>query len=352
MAADDHVFLLDRQLLAATDQQHFLDDVDAGDHLGDRVLHLYTGVHLDEVEVAIFIEELEGTRAAVADVDARLDAAGLDLAAGFFIDQRGWGFLDHLLVAALQRAVAVAQVNRIALAVGQHLDFHVAWIGEELLEVDHRVAEGGAGFVAGQLGRGDQVLFLVHHTHAATTTATGGLDDHRVAHFAGDAQRFLFVFRQWTVRTRDSRHAGLLHGVLGRHLIAHQADNVGSRADEGETGFFHLLGEVGVLGEEPVTGMDAVGTSDLGSGDDGRNAQVGLRGGGRADAHGLVGQRHMHQVTVGSGVHRHGLDAQFLAGAQDTKGDLAAVGDQYFFQHRWLSAVQTMVNSGWSYSTG
>ncbi len=98
--------------------------------------------------------------------------------------------------------------------------------------------------------------------------------------------------------------------------------------------------------------MDAVGTSDLGSGDDGRNAQVGLGGGGRADAHGLVGQRHMHQVTVGSGVHRHGLDAQFLAGAQDTKGDLAAVGDQYFFQHRWLSAVQTMVNSGWSYSTG
>ncbi len=255
-------------------------------------------------------------------------------------------------MAALQRAVAIAQVNRIALAVGQHLDFHVAWIGQELLEVDHWVAEGGAGFVAGQLGRGDQVLFLVHHTHAATTTTTGGLDDHRIAYFASDSQRFLLVFRERAVGAGNGGDAGLLHGVLGRHLVAHQADHIGGRADEGEAGFLHLLGEIGILGEEAVAGVNAIGAGYLGSGDDRRNAQVGLGGGGRADAHGLVGQRHVHQVTVGSGVHRHGLDAQFLAGAQDTKGDLAAVGDQYFFQHRWLSAVQTMVNSGWSYSTG
>ncbi len=98
--------------------------------------------------------------------------------------------------------------------------------------------------------------------------------------------------------------------------------------------------------------MDAVGAGDFGSGDQRRDAQVGLGRGGRADADGLVGQRHVHQVTVCSGVHSHGLDAQFLACAQNSKGYLAAVGDQYFFQHRWLSAVQTMVNSGWSYSTG
>ena len=41
----------------------------------------------------------------------------------------------------------------------------------------------------------------------------------------------------------------------------------------------------------------------------------------------------MHQVAVGRGVRGHSLDAQFLAGAKDAKGDFATVGDQYFFQH-------------------
>src|SRR3546814_32791 len=183
------------------------------------MLDLYASVHLDEVEVAVFIEELERTGAAVADIDARLDAAGLHLAAGFFVDQRGRGLLNHLLVTALQRAVAIAEVDGVALAVGQDLDFHVAWIGQELLEVNHRIAEGCACFVAGQLGRGDQVLFLVHNAHAATTTATGGLDDHWIAYLAGDPQRFLLVFRQWAVRARNGRYAGLLHRVLGGHLV-------------------------------------------------------------------------------------------------------------------------------------
>ena len=36
------------------------------------------------------------------------------------------GFLQHLLVAALQRAVALAQVDRVAVAVGDHLELDVA----------------------------------------------------------------------------------------------------------------------------------------------------------------------------------------------------------------------------------
>jgi hypothetical protein len=32
-------------------------------------------------------------------------------------------------------------------------------------------------------------------------------------------------------------------------------------------------------------------------------------------------------------MHRDGLDAKFLAGAQDTQGDLAAIGYQDFIEH-------------------
>jgi hypothetical protein len=64
--------------LAGGDQDLLLDDVDAGDHLGDRVLHLHAGVHLDEVELAVLVQELEGAGAAVADAAAGLGAALAD----------------------------------------------------------------------------------------------------------------------------------------------------------------------------------------------------------------------------------------------------------------------------------
>ncbi len=52
-----------------------------------------------------------------------------------------------------------------------------------------------------------------------------------------------------------------------------------------------------------------------------------------SDADGLVRQQDMLGVEIGRGVHRHGLDAQFAARAQDAKGDLAAIRDDDFFDH-------------------
>jgi hypothetical protein len=70
VAAETDLFLGDGNRQAAGDAQLFADDIDAGDHLRDRVLDLHPRVHLDEVETAIFVEELEGAGAAVADLFA------------------------------------------------------------------------------------------------------------------------------------------------------------------------------------------------------------------------------------------------------------------------------------------
>src|SRR5207253_10196564 len=118
-----------------------------------------------------------------------------------------------------------------------------------------------------------------------------------------------------------------------------------------------LFGEIGVFREETIARVNRRGASDFSGRDDCRDVQVRQVGRRRTDANAFVGQTQMHQLFVGSRVNRDGLDAHFLAGAQDPQGNFTAVGDQDFFQlrrfqHRWLSAVQTMVNSGWSYSTG
>src|SRR5690606_37244051 len=81
VAAQHDVFLPDRQLLPRRDQQLLADQVDAGDHFGDRVLALDAGVHLDEIEAPVLVQELERARAAIADAHAGLGADLADLRA-------------------------------------------------------------------------------------------------------------------------------------------------------------------------------------------------------------------------------------------------------------------------------
>src|SRR5262249_23364520 len=126
VAADLHVALAVGEALAAGDQQLRLHQVDAGDELGDRVLDLDAGVHLDEVELAVLVEELHGAGAAVADRLARLHAALAHEAPLADGDARGRGLLDDLLVAALHGAVALAEVDDVAVPVRQHLELDVA----------------------------------------------------------------------------------------------------------------------------------------------------------------------------------------------------------------------------------
>ena len=69
--------------------------------------------------------------------------------------------LDQLLVAPLDRALAFAQMNAVAVVVGQDLDLDVPGAGDQLLKIDRVVAEGverltsrrgqGAGSSAGSL---------------------------------------------------------------------------------------------------------------------------------------------------------------------------------------------------------
>src|SRR5690606_33713920 len=68
VAANHHVFLFEAQRQAATYLDLVLDDIDTGDHFRNRVLHLDPGVHLDEEELAILVEKLEGAGTAITQV--------------------------------------------------------------------------------------------------------------------------------------------------------------------------------------------------------------------------------------------------------------------------------------------
>ncbi len=340
-------FCCERQFFAGGDADLRLHDVDAGDEFGHRVFDLHPGVHFDEIELAVFVEKLEGAGAAIADLAAGLGAAFADLVAQFGVESGRGRFFQHFLVAALHRAVTFAQMDRVAMFVGQNLDFDMAWRLQEFFHVDHGVAEEALRFRTGHGHRIQQRGFGMDHAHAASAAAACCLDDDRVADLGSGLDDFVGIVRQGALRAGHARHLGFDHGLLGGHLVAHQADVFGARADEGEAGRFDALGKIGVFGQKAVAGMDRSGVGDFGRGDDRRHMQIALRGRCRADADRFVGQLHILGVAVGLGIHGDRLDAHFAAGTLDAKGDFAAVGDENFFKHGDSSEGGRVKGEGW-----
>jgi hypothetical protein len=126
----------------------------------------------------------------------------------------------------------------------------------------------------------------------------------------------------------------LLGDVAGLHLVAEVLDGLRSGTDPDQPGVQDGLGEVGVLGEEAVAGMDAVGAGLGGDRDDLLDREVRVAGRRALQRVGLVGQADEKGVPIGLGVDGDAADAGVLAGPDDAHGDLAAVGDQDLLKGR------------------
>ena len=135
VAAQLDVFLPERQLLARRHAKLQMHQVEAGDELGHRMLDLQAGVHLEEVEVAVLVDQ-ELDRAGVLIVGG-LGHAHRDLAhaaAHVLVDDGRGRLFQHLLMAALHRALALAEVDDVAVLVAEDLHLDVARIDDDLLE--------------------------------------------------------------------------------------------------------------------------------------------------------------------------------------------------------------------------
>src|SRR5215831_18372571 len=145
VAGQGHLFRGQPQRPAFRHRDLLGDQVQPGHRLGDRVLHLDTRVHLQEVEgAAIGVdEELDGAETAIAQPGAEGDRRVEDRGPEPGIEMRGRCLLDHLLVPTLDRAVTLAEMDD-TVAVADQLDLDVPRVADETFQVDPRVTERGA----------------------------------------------------------------------------------------------------------------------------------------------------------------------------------------------------------------
>ena len=341
VAGDGELVLRQRQRFAAGHAQLPFHQVQPGDHFGHRVLDLKPRIHFHEIERACAVpvarlgDEFHRAGADVADRPGRGDCGRAHAVAPRLGHARRGRFFQHFLMAPLHRAIALEQVERVALRVGEHLDFDVARAREIFFQQHALVAEARFRFALAGGERAGKIRGFVDDAHALAAAAGRCLDQHRIADLV---RLFLQQGRALSIAViaGHQRHAGAAHDVFGCALAAHGADRGGRRSDKHQARFCAGFGEVRVLGEEAVAGVDAFCAGLPGRFEDLVAAQVAVCGRGRPDAIRLVGQIDVARIRVGFGIHGDRFHAEALRGLDHPAGDFAAVGNEYFLEHEML----------------
>ena len=211
------------------------------------MLHLKAGVHFEEVELFFRVEQkLNCTGTGIIHCLRRLDCRLSHAFTQLRIDRRGWHFLDDLLVPALHRAVAFAQMDEIAVAVGKHLYFHMAGLDHRLLQDQLPRPECILRFRTRLSQRGRKIIRLADEPHAAPAAARRSLYHDRKTDLASSLRerRLALVL---ALISGHAGHARLLHQPLGLRLVAHRFDGLRRRADEHQPGIRAGTGERRIL---------------------------------------------------------------------------------------------------------
>src|ERR1700747_1330906 len=95
------------------------------------------------------------------------------------------------------------------------------------------------------------------------------------------------------VTTWTNRNAGFPSLFASGILISHGADSCRRRPDKLNVTTRANFGEMGVLGQEPISGMNRIDISNLGRTDDPIDLQIAFRTLSRTNTHRFVGQLHM-----------------------------------------------------------
>ncbi len=319
---------------AAGDAELLADQVDAGHLLGDRVLHLQPGVDLQEGDDSVLAyEELAGAGASVAgllqDGFGRAHHLGVLLTG----QERCRRLLNQLLVAPLQRAVSGRHDDDVAVVVGQALGLDVARLVQVALDEALAAAECGDRLAGGGVEQLGDLLHGACDFHPSAAAAEDRLDGDRETVLLGEGHD-LFAALHRVGGAGDHVCVRLGGDMAGLDLVAQGLDRFGGWADPDQPGVENCLGERGILGQEPIAGVNRVCAGFDGDGQKLLLHQVGVARSRPAKGVGLVRNFDVQRVTVRVGVNGNRSNPAVLACTSDTDGDLAAVCDQHFADGR------------------
>src|SRR5262245_4851794 len=328
-----HIALLDRQLLAGGNPDHLLDQIDPGHQLGDRMLDLQPRIHFKEIEAPVLSgDKLNRAGTVVTDRLRQRDRLLSHFLAGRGIEQGRRRLLDDFLVAALDRAFALAEMDDVAVLVAKHLDFDMARIRDELFDENALIPERRLCFRTRARKSFLHVGLAVGDAHALAAPAGAGLDHDGIADLLRYLDGFRLAFDHSEV-TGDSRYIGCGRSFLGFDLVSHRGDRLRVWPDKDDArngqGFWKSL----ALGEKAVTRVHGLRPALLAGRNDLLDYQVAFGCRRRTDRDCAVRHRDMERIPVSLRIDGDRFNAKLARGFDDSAGDFTAIGDQDTLEH-------------------
>ena len=277
-------------------------------------------------------DKLDGACTDIIDCFGRFDRCRAEPLACRLFHARRRGFLNYLLVPALQRAIAFEQVDDVAMGVAEYLHFDMARPLDVFLDQDMCIAERGGRFALATGERIDELSCLVDLAHSLAAAASDGLDQHGVADLcrAFSEECRVLVFAHIAGGDGNARFG---HQFLGCVLQPHRGNAGRVWPDPDQPSVDHGLRKLGVFGQEAIARMNSVCASSLCSGDDLLAHQIALTRRGRADMYRLIRLAHMQRLRISIRIYRNCANTHGTRGADDPTGNLATIGDQEGFDH-------------------
>src|SRR6056297_3210763 len=334
--------LLEREFFTCSDAELLFDDIDARHRFGDRVFDLNPSVYLEEVEVTVLVEELDGAGTAVPGFGNARSGGFTKLLPRLFVEDRRGRLLDEFLLTTLHRAVAFVEMADGPVAVTDDLNLDMARVLEEALDVDSVVVEvrfaltfGVRERLLGFLGAGDDF----QPTTAATAVR---LDRDRVAVFVGEGFHLVRIINRF-VRSRNDRDARGVHNGSRLGFFTEVGHHVRRGADPDELGLLDPTGECLVLREEPVARMDRVGPSFGCCVQQRLLIEIALARDRGSHMSRLVGAANVFRRFVGVAVYGDRLDSEFVRCLYHSDCYFATFRDEYFVNHLLENPLQRLL---------
>ena len=223
------------------------------------MLHLQAGVHFEEVEVGFGVDqEFNGAHVLIANL---LDAVAGDathVPSPFVAEQGRRALFDHLLVAALNTALALPQVNDVALPIRGNLDLDVMAALDQSLQIQTTVAKRGLRFQLGQRKHSRQLVGVVGYAHTAAAAAGDGLEHHRVTEVFGRRLERRFNSDQHLLGTRDDWNPGCFHQIARAYFVAKGTNGSWLWSDKSNAHFIAYFRQIGIFGQKPIARMNGI----------------------------------------------------------------------------------------------
>jgi hypothetical protein len=235
------------------------------------------------------------------------------------------------------------QMGHITVLIPQNLHFDVLGVRNIFFQKDSRVPERAISFALGFIQQMGQIGRTMHYPHASAAAAKRRFDDQRESNVLGNLERLCSVLYRF-LGASQSWDIVFPSQFARRHFVPHQFQNFGTWPDERNPRRRARAGELGILGEEAVPGMNEINLPLFGQRYQAWDVKVSAdRSLAFADQVGFIRLESMDAEAIFLGVNRHSPQSQLRRRPENADGDFIAIGSQQPFGwpdgSRWRGLV-------------